>query len=430
VKRMSKVVVRDTSADLAEDVAAVFGPFGKAGRLVAGKDVIIKPNAVHYLPGQPTATELLDALLQYLRSEGAKKIYIAENSTAGNLTRVVFRVLGWDRLAKKYGAVPIYLDEEPTRPVFLPGESRPVQIPRFLHERLIEDPDRNFYLSVPRLKTHSMSHLTLGIKNQQGLLVHVDRLTDHNYNLGRRLVRILHRFHPDFTLVEGTTATVRGHFPIKMDLAKSIVPTRVLFGGPDVVAVDAVGARILGYRPDEVDHIRRAGEAGLGCADLSSIKVLGTLDRFQERYPYLPDIRVPKDINLIYGKERACYEGCRGNTEIALHMFANDYGGKGGFNVVMGKGVDISELENRDGPFLVVGPCAVSETGELLKSMYKKRKIYCINQHNDLANVSGKLLRLMRPKTGDLLPLSVFEAASLMAAAYWKGTTSRVINPF
>lgn len=430
MKTMSRVALRDTGFDPAADVDAVFKPFGRGRRLIAGKDVIVKPNAVHYLPGQATAYEFLDALFQYLRFEGARKIFLAENSTAGNLTRVVFRVLGWDRLAEKYGAIPVYLDEEPTLPVFLPGESTPVRIPRFLYQRLIEKPEKNFYLSVPRLKTHSMSHVTLGIKNQQGLLIHPDRLLDHNYNLGRRLVRILHRFRPDFTLVEGITATIRGHFPIKQDLGKSIVPTRVTFGGPDVVAVDAVGARILGYSPHEVDHIRRAGEAGLGSSDLSSIAVLGSIERFQERYPYLPDIRIPPDINMVYGKERACYQGCRGNTEIAIHMFANDYNGKGGFNVVMGKGIDKSGLDNLEGPFLVVGPCAVSETEEFLKSRYKKRKMFFINQHNDLANVSGKLLRMMRPDIKDLLPLSAATAAALIAKAYWRGTTSRITNPF
>ncbi|MFO8057414.1 MAG: DUF362 domain-containing protein [bacterium] len=427
---MPRVAVRDTGPDLVEDVAAVFRPFGGAGRIIAGRDVIVKPNAVHYLPGQSTATELLDALLQHLRTEGARRIFLADNSTAGNLTRVVFRVLGWDRLARKYGAEPVYLDEEPTRPVFLQDETSPVRIPRFLHQRLLEKPERNFYLSVPRLKTHSMSHVTLGIKNQQGLLIHPDRLLDHNYNLGRRLVRILHRFRPDFTLVEGITATIRGHFPIKADLAKSIINTRVLFGGPDVVAVDAVGASILGYRPDEVDHIRRAAEAGLGTADLDRIRVLGSLERFRERYPYLPDIRIPPDINMVYGKQRACYEGCRGNTEIAIHLFANDYAGKGGFNVVMGKGVDLSELEGLEGPFLVVGPCAVAETADKLKAMYPARKLYLINEHNDLANVSGALLRLMRPKISGLLPLSLPETAALTARAYLRGTTARLINPF
>lgn len=425
--KTSSVFIRDTD-DIMEDIASVFDNFGGISKLVAGRDLLIKPNAVHFLPGQATDTAFLETLIRYLRIQGVRNLYLMENCTAGNLTRVVFAALGWDKMLKRYGVTPVYLDEGPTRPVFLPNEATSVQIPEFLYQRLIKNPEKNFYLSVPRLKTHSMSHLTLGIKNQQGLLIHADRMKDHNYNLGRRLVRILGRFRPDFTLVEGITATIYGHFPITRDLEKSIVPTKVLIGGDDVVAVDTVGARILGYESGEVDHIRRAGEAGLGCADLSKIDIIGSLERFTQRYPYMPEIDIPDDIKMIYGKEMACYQGCRGNTEMAAHMFARDFQGKGGFNIIMGKGIDLEELKGLDGDFLVVGPCAAGEVGDYLKSNYPGRKAFIIPQHNDIANVSGKLSRLMRPRI--TLPISITRTIALAAKAMWNKSTARPINPF
>jgi uncharacterized protein (DUF362 family) len=425
-----RVVARDVSDDLITDIEAVFEPFSGIGQLAGGRDVIIKPNGVHFLPGQATDTAFLEALIRLLRREGIRRICLMENCTAGNLTRVVFAALKWDKLCKRYGVTPIYLDEGPTRPVSLPGEDKAVQIPQFLYQRLIEKRDDNFYLNAPRLKTHSMSHVTLGIKNQQGLLIHADRMTDHNYKLARRLTRILGRFRPDFTLIEGITATIYGHFPILRDLEKSIIKTGLLIGSDDVVAADAAGARVFGYNSEEVEHIRLAAQAGLGCADLERINLIGSLDRFDQRYPYMPEIEIPGDVRMIYGKDMACYQGCRGNTETALHMFAWDYRGRGGFNVIMGKGIDKRELKGLEGDFLVVGPCAAGETGDYLKDKYPGRKIFIVPEHNDLANMSGKLARLMRPKITGMLPIPLWRTIYLTLKAARKGTTARIINPF
>jgi len=427
---MTKVVVRDLTDSLVDDVAAVFAPFGGIRRMAGDRAVLVKPNGVHFLPGQATENRLLEALFRHLKDQGAVEIFLMENCTAGNLTRAVFAALGWDKLCRRYGVKPVYLDEGPVRRVELSGENAPMRFPEWLCKRLIDEPEANFYLSVPRLKTHSMSHVTLGIKNQMGLLIHEDRMKDHNHLLGDKLTRILTRFRPDFTLVEGLTATIYGHFPITRDLEKSIVDARVLIGGDDVAAVDTVGARVLGYQASEIDHIRIAGDKGLGCTDLGAIEVIGSLDRFTERYPYMPEIEIPHDIRMVYGKDMACYQGCRGNTEIALYMFASDYGGKGGFNVIMGKGVELEEIAGLSGDFLVVGPCAAKEVGHRLAREYPDRRILIVPEHNDLAQMSGKLARLMRPRLIRNLPVNPLRAIWIILTAMKNRTTARMINPF
>ena len=423
------MVVRDLHGDLNADLAALFDHFSGLKALAAGRPVLIKPNGVHFNPGQATSTEFLEALLGLLRDSGLRDLYLMESCTAGNLTRVVFRVLRWDRLCRRFGVKPVYLDEGKTRPLLLPDETQPVQIPVFLHDRLLERRAEHFYLDVPRLKTHSMSHVTLGIKNQQGLLIPADRMTDHNFNLGRRLVRILGRFRPDFTVIEGLTATIYGHFPLARDLAKSIINTKVIIGGDDVVAVDTVGARILGYEAAEIDHLRRAGEAGLGCADLSKIKVVGDLSRFTERYPYLPELQIPASVRRIYGREMACLQGCRGNTEMTIDMMIGDYGGRGGWNFVAGKGIAKEELQGLEGDFLVVGPCAAAEAGEYLKQVYPKRRVWIVPEHNDLARMSGKVALLTRPKFWKMLPLMPWTTLWLVLKARRRGILARLISP-
>jgi uncharacterized protein (DUF362 family) len=429
---MSRVAIRDLRGDLAGDIRSVFDEFGGIGALVKDRPVLMKPNGVHFGPGQATAFEFLEALFQVLRDSGINDLFLMENCTAGNVTRVVFRALGWDRLCKRYGVKAVFLDEGRTVPVRLPDEDIPISLPAFLHHWLIERRDECFYMGIPRLKTHSMSHVTLGIKNQQGLLIDKDRLTDHNYNLARRLVRILRLFKPDFTLIEGITATIYGHFPILRDLGKSIIDTRILIGSDDVLAADTIGARVFGYTVDEIEHLRLAREYKLGCADLDRIEVAGdasALSRFDQRYPYMPELHIPESITRVYGRERACIEGCRGNTEIAIDMLAADYNGRGGWNFVCGKGIDKAELEGLEGEFLVVGPCAVGEVGDWLKQRYPGRKIFQVPEHNDLANMMGKAMRLMRPNVLKILPISPLTVAWLVFRARLAGLNSRIVNP-
>lgn len=426
---MPEVVVKDLRGDLAGELAEVCAHFGGLQALARGRPVLIKPNGVHFNPGQATAAKFLEALFRLLRDSGLAELYLMEGCTAGNLTRWVFRALGWDRLCKKYGVRPVYLDEGRTRPLKLPDEEEPIALPAFLYERLIEHRDENFYLNVPRLKTHSMSHVTLGVKNQQGLLIPQDRMRDHNFNLGRRLVRILQKIRPDFTLIEGLTATIYGHFPLKRDLAKSVIDTRVIIGVDDVVAVDTVGARVFGYAASEVDHLRLAGEAGLGCADLEKIKVIGDLGRFTERYPYLPELQIPESVRRIYGRERACVQGCRGNTEIAIDMMIGDYGGHGRFNLIAGKGIPREELEGLEGDFLIVGACAAEEVGAYLKKKYPGRLLITIPEHNDLASVSAAAVKLVKPHPLQLFPLSPLTLLWLLIRAKLAGMNARIGNP-
>jgi len=49
----------------------------------------------------------------------------------------------------------------------------------------------------------------------------------------------------------------------------------LILASADQVAIDAVSAKIMGYDPMSIKFIRLAHEAGLGCADLDQIEVVG-----------------------------------------------------------------------------------------------------------------------------------------------------------
>jgi uncharacterized protein (DUF362 family) len=424
------VVIADLSqGSLPAAFDTIFAPFGGV-RSVLPKTgtVYVKPNGIHFAPHTHTHPRVLDALLAYLRDHGYARLAVMESCTGGNFTRLVFKVSGFTEICHRYGAKVVYLDEGPTVEVTLRGEGTPTRIPRRLHEALIAYKEDNSYLNLPKLKTHLMATVTLGIKNQQAFPVHAERMHRHNHEtLHTRLAALYDLFQPDFTIIEGLTGTVHGHFPPTALLDECLVPFNLLIGGRDTLAVDVVGACILGYEITEVEHLRLAAEWGLGVGDLSEIAVLGVpLSRFTERYPYQILGRLPRDVMIVEGRERACVEGCKGNSACILEMLYNDYGGHGGWSLVYGKGLDPGALESLRGDILIVGPCAVSEVAELLRQRYPGRNVYTVDAHNDLMLNATYQARLSGIAPLTMAPMNPVVTAWLLLRAKLRGLTARV----
>jgi len=61
------------------------------------------------------------------------------------------------------------------------GEKRyTLQFPELVINDLVRHRDENTYISVPKLKTHDMTVVTLGIKNQHGLISDESKQVEHH----------------------------------------------------------------------------------------------------------------------------------------------------------------------------------------------------------------------------------------------------------
>jgi uncharacterized protein (DUF362 family) len=424
------VTIADTANGLPAAFDAIFAPYGGIAKVIpTGSKVHLKPNGVHFSAGMHTDPAVVDALLAYLGDHGYRRLALMENSTHGVSTRLVFAVNGYAAIARRHGAEPIYLDEGGTVPYTLQGEEAPIRIPRRLYESFI-DPSRrpgNFYLSLPKLKTHSMTTMTLGVKNQQAFPIDADRMHFHNHEtLHPRLARLYRMVQPDFCIIEGVTAIFNGHVPPTALLEESSVRLNVLIGGQETVAVDAVGCRVMGYAIEEVEHLRLAAEWGLGEGRLDRIEVIGDLGRFRRRYPYSLLRRFHPDVRIVEGRERACVEGCEGNTECALEIMSNDYPSQGGFTIVFGKGFEEADLEDLTGDILVVGPCAVNERGADLRRRYPDRRIIEVDAHNDLRGITAGLATMMKVRPMAMVPLNPLRSLWILLQARLHGLNSRM----
>jgi uncharacterized protein (DUF362 family) len=441
---MATVVIADTTRGLKEALDEVFAPFGevRAALPLRGGMLYIKPNGVHFTPHAHTDPRVLEALLAYLCDHGYSRLAVMESCTGGNFTRLVFKVTGYDRICRRYGAEAVYLDEGPTAEVALRDGSR-ARIARRLYEEIVNR-NGNTYLSLPKLKTHSMTKVTLGVKNQQAFPVDEDRMRLHSHEtLHRRLAALFALTRPDFCIIEGLNAAAHGHFPATASLEESLVPMNVLIGGRDTLAADVVGARVLGYGLEEVEHLRLCAEWGLGEGDLARIQVRGLpLSQFTERLPHTLLGRFHPDVRWVIGRERACVEGCRGNSECIQEMLYSDYGpstggsagsprssrrgGRGGWTLVCGAGFEAEDLEGLEGDILVVGPCACDEVGEALHQRYPGRTIYMVPEHNDLMNNTRYQAKLMGVTPVRMVPLNPLRAAWTLVQARRRGLKARV----
>jgi uncharacterized protein (DUF362 family) len=423
------VTIFDVKRDLPGAVTKVLDAH-HLDEIIAAKprECYIKVNAIDFKPYVFTSLAVTGHVIDYCKRAGAERVFVMENATQGNFTRLVFEVAGFTRLARERGAEVLYLDEGRESTVRLERMGYDVHVSRHV-KHIIDDRDSVTYINVPKLKTHSMTKMTLGIKNQYGLVAHRDRSPDHNFRLHEKLADLYGVIQPDLTLVDGTVVTINGHYPPEALHKKCLVPLNILVGGTDTLAVDTVCARILGYDIEEVDHLREARDAGLGCGDLDLIEVgpIG-FSRFKKKYPYELYDAFPHDVEIVRGEERNCLEGCDANTMALLQVLYLDFEGKGGFTIVMGKGFDAGDIDSIEGRVFVAGPCACDEVGDGLVERLGRKNVFMSRECNDLATTTSGLCKLMKVSPLKMVPMNPIKSSAMLidAKLHW----SRARLPF
>ena len=415
----------------------------KSGSLLkSSKEVYIKVNGIDFKEHCYTSPEVLRAVIEYLKKIGAK-VYVMENSTQANMTRIVFTITGYKKICDDLGVKIIYLDEEETETFEFKGKPSVQRDPKGYNlktfrlpatvVKIMKNKDLLTYINIPKLKTHSMARVTLGIKNQWGFPQHADRGKDHNYNLHSKLVDVYELIQPDITLIDGTEGTIHGHYPPKAWEDRLVIPFNILIGGKDTLSVDVVGARIFGLELNEVPHLKIAYERGLGEGDLSKINVIGKdLGEYKKKYEWNLVQEFPENIKVVKGKELLCIEGCQNNPLVTTQVFSMDYPDKfkGGWFLIMGKGHDENLVDNlRSEGFtkgLVAGYCAINEVGEKLKEAFGKRKVFFSGDCNNLAETVKAILKLAGMTIFDLIPISNEELMDLIDMANKQGSTALV----
>lgn len=254
---------------------------------IGNKRVIIKPNNVS-IQNQLSASHAanLEGILEFLKSIGKTDVAIAESAADGP-TLEGFANYGYDRLARKYGARLIDLDQEPTEVLFCFDETdfRPHACRM---SRVLLDPDC-FIISAAKFKTHDRVVATLSLKNivvgapikDAGFSWGANRKRDAksdkpvthgsgfrgiNYNL----YALAPRLHPHLAVIDGYEG-MEGEGPTM----GTPVPQRVCVVSQDWLAADRVSLELMGIDFGKVGYLNFCAQAGMGETDLQKIEVLG-----------------------------------------------------------------------------------------------------------------------------------------------------------
>lgn len=226
------------------------------------KPILIKPNYINAKPpstGITTDSRVVEGVVKFLREHGMGEVAIGEGSGFAD-TFQAFRVAGVDAVAERWNVRLVDLNRDEFVEV-APSNALALKTIRSAKTAL-----ESAIISVPKLKLHRIASVTLSLKNMMGAVASKGSI--HN-NLSEKIADLASILKPSIAVVDGIIAG-EGHEtsgnPVKMNL---------VLAGKDPVAVDAVGAAIMGLSPQDVKHLRLAQEKGLGICDLTRIRVLG-----------------------------------------------------------------------------------------------------------------------------------------------------------
>ncbi len=258
---MSKVaVVRGT--DPPDMVVRALETVDADQAVSADRPVLIKPNYVntrHPSTGITTDSRVIEGVIAFLRQHDVKEIIIGEGTGFGD-TFEAFEVAGVDDVAERWAVKTVDLNKDEFIEVTPPN---PLALKKV---KIAKTALSSTIVSVPKLKPHRITGVTLSLKNMMGAMT--PRGSMHT-RLSEKIVDLVSIIEPSLAVIDGIIAgevhETSGH-PVEMNL---------IIAGTDPVAVDAVGAAVMGVRPESVKHLRLAEQTGLGTCHLERVQILG-----------------------------------------------------------------------------------------------------------------------------------------------------------
>ena len=235
---------------------------------IDGKSVLLKPNLVDFVQGVNVNTHpiLVTAAAECFRQLGARSVTVAEGPGNQRDTQLVLSESGYrDELAQH--RIP-FVDLNRDELVKIKLRANYTGMGHLWLPRTVLSHD--FVVSIPKVKTHHWSGVTLCMKNMFGVV------PGAKYGWPKN---ILHWSGIQQSILD-ICATVPIHFVIadaiivmegNGPLAGTPRPLHDIVLSDDPVAADATCARLMGFEPERIPHIREAakflGNASTGLID-------------------------------------------------------------------------------------------------------------------------------------------------------------------
>jgi len=266
---------------------------------VRGKTVLLKPNLVDYIPGSHVNTHplLVSAAVECFRRLGAGAVVVGEGPGHRRDTELILFESGMADALRQQTArfVDLNRDELVATPLLADYTNlKHLWLPRTVLEA-------DFVVSMPKVKTHHWSGVTLSMKNMFGVVPGEKygwpKNILHWKGIDRSILDICATAPVDLVIADAIVA-MEGNGP----LSGKARPLNQIVLADDPVAADATCARLMGLDPDKIVHIR-AGAQFLGNSSCERIDQLGEPVRPPvPAFQLLPEFEYLREMNSLERK--------------------------------------------------------------------------------------------------------------------------------
>ena len=240
--------------------------------------ILIKPNLTLDVPIQRRACtnpEVVSAIIDAIRNCNGEP-FVGESSMVGCDTIRAYEKSGLKEVCEKKKVKFIDFNRCEPLKIKINGE--------FLKEIVVakEILDFDKIISVPVMKTHVLTGVTLGMKNMKGLQYRNEKIRLHEKGIRMLhvgIVDINSAFKPYLTIIDASHAQ-EGEGPVAGNVRKM----NLVIASRDVVSADATACRVMEINPYSIYHIKRAEERGIGKirdVELVGVKIREIKEKFK-----------------------------------------------------------------------------------------------------------------------------------------------------
>ncbi len=245
----------------------------QADNLINSSDVVvITPNWVQQQTPQTgvvVGPDSLREIIRFAKGKNPRRVVIATGSGEKD-TAEIMKASGFDKVIQSEGVEFIDLNKGPFTRIQLNHD-----FPSATNVNKLYD-EMTFLISFTQLKYHQEAALSAGIKN---ITMGWPPAEEHGHpKMNQGIHKNLHGFiramaqkiSIDLSIVSAQPAMVAtgpsGGIPVH---------TGIVISGTDAAAVDTIGARLLGFKPQAIYYLYDCINNGIGVGDVSHMNIKG-----------------------------------------------------------------------------------------------------------------------------------------------------------
>ena len=237
---------------------------------------------------------------------------------------------GYDKLSKLGDVSFVNLEEQEHRLVKIRGLY--IHIPKIIDEV-------DYFINVPKAKTHMETQVSLSIKNLMGLISGNSRKIFHKFFLNELLGYLGVHIKPNISIIDGLVS-MEGDGPHE----GTDKETGFIAAGNDLVELDSFIAHLMGFDYKQVVHINQAHKLGVGSfvdkniiikyqSELHDFKKPGDHMRFGRKIYFWPTT----SCSLCHEVMRDIKKSLKKDIRLGLRFYYHAYFSKKKINIILGR---------------------------------------------------------------------------------------------